>query len=104
MSAPKPDRAFDFCMGRFQCWYLIFKGACCKVGNEFFFLDVLNYPWIPNKPSFKPKAREGVQVTEQKLVANLKSQGARSWDMDKLRQLFSQDTVSNVLINIHVLL
>ena len=58
-----------------------FKGACYKIGNEFFFIDVWDDPWIPNNPSFKPKAREGVQVTEQKLVANLniQEQEAETW-------------------------
>ena len=81
MSAPKQLEPFDFCMGSFQCWDLIFKGACYKIGNEFFFIDVWDDPWIPNNPSFKPKAREGVQVTEQKLVANLniQEQEAETW-------------------------
>ena len=41
LSAPNPARALDFCMGSFQCWDLIFKGACYKIGNEFFFYRCL---------------------------------------------------------------
>ena len=74
LSAPNPARALDFCMGSFQCWDLILKELATRLGMSFFFIDVWNDPWIPNNPSFKPKAREGVQVTQQKLVVNLNIQ------------------------------
>ena len=63
-----------FVWGAFNVGILFLKELATRLGMSFFFIDVWNDPWIPNNPSFKPKAREGVQVTQQKLVVNLNIQ------------------------------
>ena len=64
-----------FVWGAFNVGILFLKELATRSGMSFFFfLDVWNDPCILNNPSFKPKAREGVQVTKQKLVANLNIQ------------------------------
>jgi hypothetical protein len=53
-------------------------------------------PWIPDCPSLLPKAKEGSNPENFLVVSQLFTQNKMNWDVNMLRNIFDEDTVSAI--------
>jgi hypothetical protein len=74
---------------------ILAEGACMMVGNGDNIL-VWEDPWIPDCPSLLPKAKEGSHPENFLVVSQLFTQNKMNWDVNMLRNIFDEDTVSAI--------
>lgn len=75
---------------------LVSKGACCMVGDGVD-IDVWKDPWVPCLEGYKPMPRNSMAEMGPLTVSSLINSTNRKWDIQKLNNLFNDDSVEAIL-------